>query len=176
MKLPMSPVVAGLGQGALAGGLSAYGNLAEENDRSKGDQRMILESALAALGAGVAAARVRRAMNGHGAALTQEVTQRLRQASPTRFAGAKAFYQGSPLLSKLTPEQWMNLTATSLAAGVGAGIGGGGVAPFLANQFGLLQIPGSWTQRANDWNWDRQIPAEAAAAQQIASGVQFELQ
>jgi hypothetical protein len=168
----MSPLVAGLGQGALAGGLSAYGNLAEENDRSKGDQRMMLESALAALGGGWAASSARRVMNGRAAAITQAMAQRARQASPTRFAAAKTFYQGNRLLSGMPPEQWVNLAATSLAAGAGAGIGGASVAPFLADQLGLAQVPGSWTQRANDWNWDRQIESEKRIADLVLANLQ----
>jgi hypothetical protein len=45
--LTREPMAAGMGQGILSAGLSAYGNVAEENDRNKGDQRMILESLLA---------------------------------------------------------------------------------------------------------------------------------
>lgn len=168
----MSPLVAGVGQGALAGGLSAYGNLAEENDRSKGDQRMMLESALAALGGGWAASSARRVMNGRAAAVTRAMAQKARQASPTRSAAAKAFYQGNRLLNSMPPEQWVNLAATSLAAGAGAGIGGASIAPFLADQLGLAQVPGSWTRRANDWNWDRQTVSEERVVQQILAELQ----
>lgn len=168
----MSPLVAGLGQAGIAGGLSAYGNLAEENDRTKGDQRMILESALAALGGGLAAFGTRRAMNDRAGAMVRGLAQRASQASPTRFAAAKAFYQGNPILNRLPPEQWMNLAATTLAAGAGAGIGGATVAPVLANQLALVRAPGSWTQRANDWNWDRQIESEKLVAERILAELQ----
>jgi hypothetical protein len=167
-----TPLVAGLGQGVLHGGLSAYGNLAEENDRSKGDQRMILESVLAALGGGLAGFHGRRMLNGHAGRITQALKDRARQASPQRFAAAKQFYQGNPILNRLSPEQWVNLVGTSMAAGAGAGIAGGNLAPFLADQLGLLQMPGSWTARADDWNWDRQTEVERQIADQVLARLQ----
>jgi hypothetical protein len=167
-----SPWIAGLGQGALAGGLSAYGNLAEENDRNKGDQRMMLESALAALGGGMAAFGAKRAMNANASGIVAAVKQRAMQASPARFAAAKQLYAANPILNRLTPEQWTTLAATGLAAGAGAGLGGANIAPFLSDQMGLIQAPGSWTRRANDWNWDRQIASEQAIAEEIMRRMQ----
>jgi len=166
--LMKEPMTAGLGQGALAAGLSAYGNLAEENDRSKGDQRMILESLLAGAGGGLAAAKARQFMNRNSAGMTSQVLQGARAAYPQTYAHAQQAYRGSPLVGQVPPAVLANLAATSLAGSIGAGIGGSGVASFLSNQAQLMQLPGSWTQRANDWNWDRQIVAEEAVAQAIA--------
>lgn len=163
----MAPIVAGLGQGALHGGLSAYGNLAAENDRSKGDQRMILESALAALGAGIAGHRGRQFFNSNAASIARAAIDRAQRTAPGRFAAARARYQAGPL-SALTPGQWVNLAGTSLAAGAGAGAGGSIAAPLLADQLGLVQAPGSWTRRADDWNWDRQFALEGQIADEVA--------
>ena len=166
--LMREPVAVGLGQGALAAGLSAYGNLAEENDRNKGDQRMILESLLAGAGGGLAAAKARQFMNQRSVGMTNQVLGAAKAAYPQAYAQAQRVYHASPLAGKMPPAALATLAATSLAASAGAGIGGSNVAPFLADQAGLLQVPGSWTQRANDWNWDRQIPAEEAIAQAVA--------
>jgi hypothetical protein len=168
----MSPWAAGLGQGALSAGLSAYGNVAEENDRSKGDQRMILESALAALGAGMAGFKMRKAMNGNAAHIIADLKQQGQVHAPKQLAALRSAYQNSSLLKRLSPEQWLNLGATTAAAGLGSSVGGGMVAPFVADQLGLVGVPGSWTRRANDWNWDRQIPLEQAIAAEIARRAQ----
>jgi hypothetical protein len=162
-----APVAVGLGQAALAGGLSAYGNVAEENDRSKGDQRMILESALAALGAGVAAAKMRGVMNRQAAPLAARIDAHLQARHPAARQSIKSAYQGNELLRRIPPETLLGLTGTSAAAALGAGVLGGAVAPFAADQLGLLQAPGSWTRRAHDWNWDRQIQMEEAIAQAV---------
>ena len=167
-----SPLVAGVGQGALAAGLSAYGNLADENDRSKGDQRMILEAALAALGGGLAAGGARQFMNQHSVPMTRRLQQMAQRADPVKYAGLQSAYQASPLAGRIPPAALMNLAATSLAAGAGAGIGGVNVAPAVADQMGLMQAPGSWTRRANDWNWDRQTEAEQRIAEEILSRLQ----
>jgi hypothetical protein len=164
MRLPMSPWSAGLGQGALAGGLSAYGNVAEENERSKGEQRMILESALAALGGGVSAYRTRMAMNGNAIHLLNAIKAKGQTVAPGRLAALQNLHRSNPLLKQLPAEQWLNLGVTSVGAGLGSMVGGGMLAPFVADQLGLLQVPGNWTRRAHDWNWDRQIPLEQAMA------------
>ena len=163
-----APVTAGLGQAALAGGLSAYGNVAEENDRSKGDQRMILESALAALGAGIAASRMRDVMNRQSSPLAARIAAQLQARYPAARQSMSAAYQGNSLLRRIPPETMLGLAGTSAAAALGAGILGGSVAPFAADQLGMLQVPGSWTARAHDWNWDRQVPADEAIAQAVA--------
>lgn len=163
-----SPVVAGLGQAALAGGLSAYGNVAEENDRSKGDQRMILESALAALGAGIAASRMRDLMNRQASPLAARIDAQLQARYPAARQSMSAAYQGNSFLRGIPPETLLGIASTSTAAALGAGIGSGAVAPFVADQLGMVQMPGSWTARAHDWNWDRQIPADEAIAQAVA--------
>ena len=167
-----SPWVAGAGQGALAAGLSAYGNLAEENDRSKGDQRMILEAALAGLGGALAAGGVRRLMNTHSGAITGRLQQVAQRANPEAYAGLRSAYQASPLAKRVPPAALMSLAATSLAAGAGASLGGASVAPFAADQLGLVQAPGSWTRRADDWNWDRQTAAEQRIADEILARLQ----
>jgi len=167
-----SPWVAGAGQGALAAGLSVYGNLAEENDRSKGDQRMILEAVLAGLGGGLAAGGARRFMNTHSVPMTGRLQQMVQSADPKAYAGLQAAYQASPLAGRVPPAALMNLAATSLAAGAGAGLGGANVAPFVADQLALARAPGSWTRRANDWNWDRQTEAEQRIAEEILSRLQ----
>lgn len=166
--LMREPMAAGMGQGVLSAGLSAYGNLAEENDRNKGDQRMILESLLAGAGGGLAAAKARQLMNRKSVAMTGQALEALKARHPQVHGRLQQAYHSSPLAGRVSPSTLMNLGATSLAAGVGAGIGGSNLAPFLADQAGLLQVPGSWTQRADDWNWDRQIPAEEAVAQAVA--------
>ena len=162
-----SPWVAGAGQGALAAGFSAYGNLAEENDRSKGDQRMILEAALAGLGGALAAGGVRRLMNTHSGAITGRLQQVAQRANPEAYAGLRSAYQASSLAKRVPPAALM-----SLAAGAGASLGGASVAPFAADQLGLVQAPGSWTRRANDWNWDRQTAAEQRIADEILARLQ----
>lgn len=172
--LRTSPVAVGLGQAALAGGLSAYGNLAEENDRNKGDQRMILESALAALGGGIAAAKARSFMNRNAAPIVQQATQYLAARNPQVLDSARSAYQGSRLLRSLPPEAWVGLAGTSAAAAIGAGIAGGNVAPFVSDQLGLVGIPGAWTRRANDWNWDRQTEAEQRIAEEVLARLQGE--
>jgi hypothetical protein len=94
------------------------------------------------------------------------------RADPVKYAGLQSAYQASPLAGRVPPAALMNLAATSLAAGVGAGIGGANVAPAVADQMGLMQAPGSWTRRANDWNWDRQTEAEQRIAEEILSRLQ----
>ena len=111
-----APVVAGLGQAALAGGMSAYGNVAEENDRSKGDQRMILESALAALGAGIAASRMRDVMNRQSSPLAARIDAKLQARYPAARQSMSAAYKGNSLLRRIPPETMLGLAGTSAAA------------------------------------------------------------
>lgn len=165
-RLAGSVLLAGLGQGALASGLSAYGNVANENDRSKGNQRMILESIMAALGAGTAAALARHKMNGYGRDIVQAANRRMTAMAPQTAANLKRSYRDSRLLSLLPPEAWLNMAATTAAAGVGTGLGGW-TADQASDLLGLANAPGSWTERANDWNWDHQLPLEQAQLQAV---------
>jgi hypothetical protein len=151
------PIVAALGQGALGAGLSIYGNLANENDRVKGDSRLILETALAGLGAAALGGGVRHLANKHSPAITGKVMGHVKAKAPKAYANIQQNYRNNRLVGGLEPSAVASAVASSIAAGIGAGIGGGSVAPVLADQASLALLPGSWTKRANEWNWDRQM-------------------
>jgi hypothetical protein len=100
--------------------------------------------------------------------MTNQALGAAKAAYPQTYGKVRQLYHASPLAGRMPPSALMTLAATSLAAGAGAGLGGVNLAGFLSDQAGVLQVPGAWTERADDWNWDRQIPVEEAIAQAVA--------
>lgn len=163
---------ASIAQGALSAGLSAYGNVSQENDRSKGDQRMILESIMAALGSGVSGGIARHMMSKRYSAPAVQLGKLFLAAKdPQRLAALRTAFKDNPLLRHTSPEGLMTLAGATLGSAVGAGIGGAALAPAIADQLGVVLAPGDWTRRANDWNWDRQIAMEQAIADRVLAGM-----
>lgn len=121
----LSGAVATPSLAALHAGLSALHNAYEENHVEKGDNRIIAESVLAGTGGGIGAMATRGILN-------NKTAQRL---------GNRALEEMSPLerriLKRITP-----YSLGAAVSGLGAGIGGVGVANVISGNANLMGLPG----------------------------------
>lgn len=121
------PAIAVPASMALHGGASAYGNVLQENQLQKADGRMILESIMAALGAGagvLGAASINKRIR---APQYRQLRTNLKRKIPTNLQ---------------TPVTAVAPNVVSLAlAGAGGGIAGANLAPFLANNLNAVGVP-----------------------------------
>ena len=122
-------------------GLSAYGNALEENQNEKADGRLILESLMAALGAGTGAVTARRVGR-----IAPDVIQSAIPAR-NRVMIRRALAQ-NPEIDKL--RQAMPALGAIAASSAGAGFAGGALAPFIASNLNALGAP-SMSGRQQDY-------------------------
>lgn len=135
-------------------GLSAYGNALAQNELEKSDARLVLESALAGLGAGAAGVAARRL-------IVPAARRGFQQMSAPRQAQIRAVLAANPEINNL--RAYLPGLAGVAGAGVGAGLAGGVLAPFIAGNLNLLGLPG-WSGRQQDFYEQDQSSAPLAAA------------
>ena len=178
-----NPIVTGLGQGALAAGLSAYNSAANEDYRTEGDQRIISKAVAAGLMAGLGSGGMRYMMKNHAAPLAKKGIVLANKYAPGLTSKAKEMYTANAAASRIpllpVAEALGVTTAATMLGGIGANTVGDGVADLI----GIAQntgapIGGSWTARANEWNWDKETEKQQAIAdyqaavnQQLLSGL-----
>lgn len=136
LKRLSQPAIAIPSSMALHAGASAYGNVLNENQLEKSDGRMILESIMAALGAGI------------GVTGAHKLNKSLQAGTlkPTRVAVQRALpRQARTPIMQVAP----NLASLGLS-GVGAGIAGNALAPFLAGNLNAIGVP-SMSGRQQDF-------------------------
>lgn len=135
-------------------GLSAYGNALAQNELEKSDARLVLESAMAGLGAGAAGLAARR--------LIVPAARRGFQAmQPAQQAQIRAVLAANPEINNL--RAYLPGIAGVAGAGMGAGFAGGILAPFIAGNLNLLGVPG-WSGRQQDFYEQDQSSAPLAKA------------
>lgn len=134
------PEVAVPAAALLHGGLSAYGNVLNENQLEKADGRMVLESLLAALGAGAGALGAR--------SITKRAGRYASQLPAQRKEAIKQVLQQNPELEHM--RQALPSVTGFLIGGTGAGIAGNALAPFIAGNLNLVGIP-SMSGRQQDY-------------------------
>lgn len=127
LKQLSQPAIAIPASMALHGGASAYGNVLNENQLQKSDGRMVLESVMAALGAGAGVA---------GAARLNKAIRR------PEFRSLRTNIKRQMPTSIQTPATAVAPNLVSLAlSGAGGGIAGANLAPFLASNLNAVGVP-----------------------------------
>ena len=120
---------------AASAGASIYGNLLDENQLEKGDNRLITESLLSGVGAGV----------GLGLGYKFRNNPTVRRKAADVLKSAELSPQAETTLRNLVP-----LLVGSVLGSTGASVGSGPVANIISGQANLLGLP-SFSGRQNDY-------------------------
>lgn len=169
LEVIQNPIVTGLGQGALAAGMSAYNSAANEDYRNEGDQRIISKAIAAGLMAGLGSGAMRFAAGKYGKPLADKGLAIAKERAPKLTQSLTDAYQANAATSKiplLPIAEGLGVTAVaSLLGGLGANTIGDAAADLIgvAQNTGM-PIGGSWTSRANEWNWDKETAKQQAIA------------
>tara|TARA_Y100000361_G_C11120370_1_gene322863 strand:- start:643 stop:1170 length:528 start_codon:yes stop_codon:yes gene_type:complete len=142
----------------LHGGLSAYGNALNENQLEKADGRLVLESLLAALGAGAGALGAR--------SITKRAGRYASQLPEQKKEAIKQVLKQNPELEHL--RQALPSVTGFLVGGAGAGIAGNAIAPLIAGNLHLVGVP-SMSGRQQDYYEEDQPSLSQNELQQIAA-------
>lgn len=165
-----NPIVTGLGQGALAAGMSAYNSAANEDYRNEGDQRIIAKAVAAGLMAGLGSGAMRFAAQKYGRPLADKGLAVASKQAPELTKSLTDMYQANAATNRipiLPVAEGLGVTAIASMLG---GIGANTVGDAVADAAGVAQntgmpIGGSWTNRANEWNWDKETAKQQAIAE-----------
>ena len=139
------------------GGLSAYGNALNENQLEKADGRMVLESLLAALGAGAGALGAR--------SITKRAGRYASQLPAQQREAIKQVLKENPELEHV--RQALPSVTGFLVGGAGAGIAGNALAPLIAGNLNLVGVP-SMSGRQQDYYEEDQPALSEEDLRQLA--------
>lgn len=161
------PVTTGLGTAALAAGLSAYDSAANEDYRNEGDQRIIAKALAAGTLAGLGSGAARYLIQKNQIPVMNKIVGAADKYIPDTTAKIRQSLAANPSLQKIPIGAITEALGVAATAKILGGFGDNTLGDSIADTAGMMQntgvpIGGSWTDRANEWNMDKETAKQQA--------------